>query len=178
VEDEEPTSFAEIYEKYFDFVWQAARRLGAPDEALDDIVQETFLVVHRRMAERRGGLRAWIYGIMVHTVRNHRRTVRRKSPHAERGAADPDLLADLADDPERRAAKAEAARVLYEILASLDDDKREVFVLVELEQLPVTEVAVALDAKLNTVYSRLRLARAAFEEGVRRHRAREAGAVK
>jgi RNA polymerase sigma-70 factor, ECF subfamily len=170
-------SFPEVYDRYFDFVWRVARRLGVGHEALDDIVQETFLVVHRRLAEARSGeLRPWIYGITVHTVRNHRRSLRRKSPHARGdGAPDPDALADIeSDGPERRAEKAEAARALYAILDDLDDDKREVFVLVELEQLSVTDVADVLGMKLNTVYSRLRLARAEFEEGVARHRARDA----
>ncbi|MGC4079583.1 MAG: sigma-70 family RNA polymerase sigma factor [Rubrivivax sp.] len=170
----EPITFGAIYEDYFDFVFRAARRLGVANDALDDIVQETFLVVHRRLGEQSGSVRSWIYGIMVHVVRNHRRTLRRKQPYVfgEHGP-DPDALAAESDGPERRAEKAEAARRLYEILHELDDEKREVFVLVELEQLPVTEVAEALGTKLNTVYSRLRLARAAFEERVREHLLRD-----
>src|SRR5690242_9142316 len=71
----EPLLFADVYDRHFDFVWRAARRLGVGHEAVDDIAQETFLVVHRRLAEpRTGALRAWIYGITVHTVRNHRRS--------------------------------------------------------------------------------------------------------
>jgi RNA polymerase sigma-70 factor (ECF subfamily) len=176
VEAAEPKAFAEIYDRYFDFVWRVARRLGVATNALDDVVQETFLVVHRRLAEpRSSSLRTWIYGITVLIVRNHRRSLRRKSPHATaEGAVDPDALADLAaDGPETHAQKAEAARALHEILGGLDEEKREVFVLVELEQLSGNDVAEALGVKLNTVYSRLRLARVEFEEGVRRHRARD-----
>jgi RNA polymerase sigma-70 factor (ECF subfamily) len=173
---DEPIAFSEIYERHFDFVWRVARRLGVAASALDDVVQETFLVVHRRLDEpRTSSLRTWIYGIAVLVVRNHRRSVRRKSPHATAGAGiDPDTLPDArSEGPEVHAQKAEAARVLYAILESLDEDKREVFVLVELEQLGAADVAKAIDVKLNTVYSRLRLARAEFEEGVRRHRARD-----
>jgi RNA polymerase sigma-70 factor (ECF subfamily) len=174
----EPTSFEDIYDAYFEFVWRAARRLGVAHDALDDIVQETFLVVHRRLAEpRTSALRTWIYGVTAHVVRNHRRSIVRKRPHAVGDPGpDPDLLPDFdADGPERTAQKAEAAQTLYAILRQLDDDKREVFVLVELEQLTVPEVAEALDVKVNTVYSRLRLARAEFETAVRRHLAREGG---
>lgn len=168
-------SFAEVYEEYFDFVWRAARRLGVSSGAVDDVVQETFLVVHRRFAEERSStVRAWIYGITVHMVRNHRRSLRRKSPHALGDAGpEPDDLADRSPGPELQAQKAQAARTLHAILEGLDEDRREVFVLVELEQLAAPEVAEATGAKLNTVYSRLRLARADFDEAVRRHHARE-----
>lgn len=172
----EPTSFADVYDRYFDFVWRIARRLGVRPGALDDVVQETFLVVLRRLAEpRTSTLRTWIYGVTVHMVRNHRRSLRRKSPH-EVGLRAPelDVLADVEHEgPERAAQKAEAARTLYRILHDLDDDKREVFVLVELEELPAAEVAEVVGVNVNTVYSRLRLARAEFEEAVRHHRARD-----
>ena len=123
-------SFAEVYDLYFEFVWRIARRLGVRPAALDDVVQETFMVVHRRLAEPRSStLRTWIYGVTVHMVRNHRRSVRRKSPHRD-GCRTSDLetVADNSDGPERVAQKAEAARTLYGILRDLDDDKREVFV--------------------------------------------------
>lgn len=172
----EPKAFAEVYERYFDFVWRIARRLGVRSASLDDVVQETFLVVHRRLSEpRTSTLRTWIYGVTVHMVRNHRRSIVRKSPH-EVGppVSDIDGLADeTSDGPERAALKAEAARTLYRILHDLDDEKREVFVLVELEQLPAAEVAEVVGINVNTVYSRLRLARAEFEEAVRHHRARD-----
>ena len=171
----DPQSFSEVYERYFDFVWRAARRLGVRSASLDDVVQETFLVVHRRLTEpRTSALRTWIYGVTVHMVRNHRRSIRRKSPH-EVGPLVPDVDAladDTGDGPERAALKAEAARTLYRILHDLDDEKREVFVLVELEQLPASEVAEVVGINVNTVYSRLRLARAEFEAAVRHHRAR------
>jgi RNA polymerase sigma-70 factor, ECF subfamily len=173
---ESTASFAEVYDQYFDFVWRIARRLGVRPAVLDDVVQETFLVVHRRLHEPRSStLRAWIYGVTVHMVRNHRRSVRRKSPHDLAPVlADLDALADhVADGPERAAQKAEAARTIYRILHGLDDDKREVFVLVELEELPAAVVAEIVGVTLNTVYSRLRLARAEFEAAVRQHRARD-----
>lgn len=178
--DDEPCTSAEIYDRYFAFVWRTARRLGVANESVDDIVQETFLVVHRRLAEVRAcALRPWIYGIVLHTVRNHRRSLRRKRPHTlTEPGPDPDALPDPLDGPEAFAQKAEAARTLRAILDQLDDEKREVFVLVELEQLAVPEAAEALAVKVNTVYSRLRLARAEFDEAVRRHLARDRRRVK
>lgn len=172
----EPRSFSEVYDQYFEFVWRVARRLGVAPHSVDDVVQETFLVVHRRFSEERSSsFRTWIYGVTAHMVRNHRRSLRRKSPHLVGSEGpDPDALVDArAGGPERDAQKAEAARTLHGILEAFDEEKREVFVLMELEQLTAVEVSEALDVKLNTVYSRLRGAREEFEEAVRRHHARE-----
>jgi len=174
VTEEHP--FEEIYDQHFDFVWRTARRLGAAGDAIDDVVQEVFLVVHRRMSEPRTcTLRAWIYGVTVHTVRNHRRSLRRKDAHAGHGpSVDPDAIANRHDDsPESSAERAEAARTIHRVLEELDEEKREVFVLVELEELTTSEVALVLDLNTNTVSSRLRLAREGFAEGVRRYRARD-----
>lgn len=175
IESVDPRTFSEIYDGYFEFVWRVARRLGVAPDAIDDVVQEAFLVVHRRLAEERtSSLRTWIYGITAHMVRNHRRSLRRKSPHVLGAPGpDPDAMESRADGPEVSAQKAEAARTLHRILNSLDEEKREVFVLMELEQLTAVEVSEALDVKLNTVYSRLRLAREAFEASVERHHARD-----
>lgn len=168
-------TFSEVYDQYFDFVWRLARRLGVAQDSVDDVVQETFLVVHRRFSEpRSSSLRTWIYGITAHMVRNHRRTLRRKSPHALGAPGpDPDAMESRVEGPEVSAQKAEAARMLHRILESLDEEKREVFVLTELEQMNTSEVAKALDVKLNTVYSRLRVAREEFEVSLRRLHARE-----
>ncbi len=87
-------------------------------------------------------------------------------------SVDPDTLVDRAAGPQEAAAKAEAGRVVDRFLDELDDDKRAVFVLADLEQMTVPEIAVALQAPLNTVYSRLRLARQEFAAAAARHRAR------
>jgi RNA polymerase sigma-70 factor (ECF subfamily) len=171
-------SFESVYEEHFAFVWRSVRRLGVVESAVDDAVQEIFVVVHRRLPEyeERGSLKSWLYGIVLRVVRVHRRTLRRKP--AQLGGSgiesDVDTVSDHeARGPHERAAKNEAVRVLHEILDELDDEKREVFVLAELEQLTVPEIAELVDANLNTVYSRLRAARREFEQGVARHRARD-----
>src|SRR4051794_16597314 len=76
-------TFEEVYEEHFSFVWRAARRLGAPAAAVDDVVQEVFLVVHRRLPEfaGRSSLKTWLFAIVLRVVRDHRRSLRRKSPH-------------------------------------------------------------------------------------------------
>jgi RNA polymerase sigma-70 factor (ECF subfamily) len=171
-------TFDAVYDEHFAFVWRSARRLGVSEAAVDDVVQEIFLVVHRRLDdfEARSSLKTWLFGIALRVVRDHRRSLRRKAPHSLRPEApvDPDALrATAATGPHEAAARAEAVRVLHELLDALDDDKREVFVLAELEQMSAPEIADALGTNVNTVYSRLRVARQAFDEALARHHARD-----
>jgi RNA polymerase sigma-70 factor, ECF subfamily len=169
--------FPELFETYFVFVWRTARRLGISQASLDDVVQETFMIAYRRRAdfEGRSSIKTWLYGITFNVVRAHRRELGAKYPAALNAEtrADPGVLADGADGPHESAAKHEAARFLDRFLEQLNEDQRDVFVLAELEQLSVPEIAAVLGAPLNTVYSRLRLARAEFTKAVTRHRARD-----
>jgi RNA polymerase sigma-70 factor (ECF subfamily) len=170
-------TFAEIFDGHFVFVWRTARRLGVPESYLDDVVQETFVVAFRRRAdfEGRSSLKTWLYGIAFNVVRAHRRELGAKYPaalNAER-RADPALLTDGADGPQESAAKREAARFVDGFVQQLNEDQRDVFVLAELEELSAPEIATVLGAPVNTVYSRLRLARIEFGKAVARHRARD-----
>jgi RNA polymerase sigma-70 factor, ECF subfamily len=163
-------TLAEVYETQFDFVWRSARRLGVASLHVDDVVQEVFLVVHRRLAEFEGrsALKTWLFGITRRVVRDHRRSARRK-PAESLGSLEPADQAGIAD---AQLSQRQETRTLHALLDELDEDKREVFVLAELEQMSGPEIAEALDVNLNTVYARLRAARSAFEQAVARHQAR------
>lgn len=173
----EVPSFEEVYEEHFPFVWRSVRRLGVPVSAVDDAVQDVFVVVHRRLPtfEGRASIRTWLFAILIRVVRDYRRAYRRKDlpVQAGGGPADPDDIAGNESNPQELAAKNEAARMMHELLDRLDDEKREVFVLAELEQMSVPEIADAVGINLNTAYSRLRAARQDFEQGVARLRARD-----
>jgi RNA polymerase sigma-70 factor (ECF subfamily) len=163
-------SLAEIYDRHVALVWRTLRALGVDEAALDDAVQDVFIVIHRRLGdfEGRSALSTWIYGIARRVASQYRRR--------RRDSADPALLereAEPGPSPRDRAERAQAARLVMELLAELDEDKREVFVLMELEQLPAPVVAEMLAIPVNTAYSRLRLARQRFEAALARRRAEE-----
>jgi RNA polymerase sigma-70 factor (ECF subfamily) len=170
-------SFSEVYEEHFGFVWRSAQALGAGAAAVDDVVQEVFVTVHKRLPEFEGRstIRTWLSRIVLNVVRHYRRSLVRRSPHelSKDGVDDPDTLPTRAPDPHDTAELAEGARLLQRLLESLDEDKREVLVLAELEELTVPEIADALELNLNTAYSRLRLARAQFERVLARQRAQD-----
>jgi RNA polymerase sigma-70 factor, ECF subfamily len=177
-DDARVQSFAALYDAHAKFVWRAVLRLGAAPAAVEDLVQEVFLVVHRRIGEFRGhsSARTWLYGIAIRVVRNHRRTLMRQrlTPTARDASVDlAELPAPSERTPELMLAKARATELLQRLLDELEEEPREIFVLVELEELTMPEIVEILGLNLNTAYSRLRAARRAFELLVSRARARD-----
>ncbi len=169
-------SFEGVYESHVEFVFRNAQRLGVADGALDDIVQQVFLVVHRRLVEVAGDapIKAWLFGILAHVVRDYRRSLRRKSPHSALPPIDPATLAEPAGrGPFDALARSEAFEVVVGLLSELSDEKREIFVLSELEQLTAQEISDLIGVNASTVYSRLRAARQDFERAVERSRLRD-----
>jgi RNA polymerase sigma-70 factor (ECF subfamily) len=161
----ETPAFAVIYERYFRAMWRALRRLGVEPAALDDAVQDVFVVVHRRLAEFDGrSLRGWLYAIAVRVASDYRRGARNR-----RAESLAETLVDPAPDPAAASELVASVRLLHALLAELDEKKRTVFVLGELEELGAPEIAEALGENTNTVYSRLRAARAEFDAAYRRH---------
>lgn len=148
------------YKEHFAFVWRSLRRLGVPLQALDDATQDVFIVALRRRTEFRGhsSYRTWLFGIAANVAREERRQGQRAAAlqPIDEGLRSPE------SSPLDHATDAEAVRFVEAFLLTLDDAKREVFILAELEQMPAPEIAEAVGAKLNTVYSRLRAAREAF----------------
>jgi RNA polymerase sigma-70 factor (ECF subfamily) len=156
-------TFDEVYAAHVAYVWRVLRTFGLRDAQLEDAVQDVFLVVHRRLPEWEGraAMTTWLFAIARRVASAHRRRVG--------GDRTEELVDEPAgqDDTFAAMSRAQAAATVFGILQQLDEDKRIVFALVELEQLSVPEVARMLDLNLNTTYSRLRLARHAFELAVR-----------
>lgn len=151
-------AFREIVDSYGSHVWRMLRYLGVREADIEDAAQEVFMIVHRRLHELQqpGALRAWISSICVGVASNARRSQRRRreelveqAPEAAASHASPDTLVERKRERE----------MLLEVLAQLDDEKREVFVLFELEDLDMDEVASLLGCPLKTAYSRLYAAR-------------------
>jgi RNA polymerase sigma-70 factor (ECF subfamily) len=162
-----PPSFEQVYAETFPAVWRTTRRLGVVEDAIDDVVQEVFVTVYRRLHQFEGrcSVKTWVFGILVRVVGNYRRTRRRKGQgHATSSVVgDPGELMDPTPSPLELFSRREAGRVLRQLLTKLDDEKAEAFVLAEIEGLTVPEIAEAIGANVNTVYSRLRAARKDFE---------------
>ena len=166
-----PPDFPTIYRSEFPYVWKTLRRLGAPPQDLEDLAHDLFVVVYRHLSDYEPDrpLRPWLFGIAVRVVADFRRSPR--GGHEILGeSAEP---VDSAPTPHERMERTEARAVLMKALDALNLDRRAVFVMHELDEIPVPEIASTLDIPLNTAYSRLRLARADAAAAIQRFRAGE-----
>jgi RNA polymerase sigma-70 factor (ECF subfamily) len=159
---------ARIYREHGAFVWRALRRLGVAPSDVDDACQEVFVVVYRRLGEYEGRsqMRTWLYGISVRVAAGQRRKAHVRREVATEEPLEPD--APAAGDPEVALSDREALALLDRALDALDDDKRAVFVLYEVEGLEMPEVAEAVGCPLQTAYSRLHAARKEVERTMKR----------
>jgi RNA polymerase sigma-70 factor, ECF subfamily len=164
----------QLFGSHLPFVWRNLRRLGVPDSLVEDAAQDVFLVVHRRWQSwqaERSSIETWLFGIVLRVAHNHRRAQRRRLawllPSHEREVQE---AASPADGPVELLARREAVAIFERALVKMDEDKRAVFLMIDVEQMTVPEAAAALGINLNTAYWRLRKARMAFRGALARLR--------
>lgn len=161
-------AFRAIYEAEFDYVWESLRRLGVRASDLEDVAHDVFVTVHRKLGDYDAfrPIRPWLFGIAFRVASDYRRSsrVQREIFDGELEVQDPGPAAD------ERLESTEAHRLVMAALDTINLDQRAVFILHELDGQSIPEVAAALGAPLNTIYSRLRLARKAFASAVARLR--------
>jgi RNA polymerase sigma-70 factor (ECF subfamily) len=162
--------FRELYDTYFAFVWRAVANRGVPFSAMDDVTQEVFLVVHRKLDQFQGHstVRTWLAGIVRRVVADHRK---KRGNQATGQATLEDYALASTEDPiadlERRA----TVELVSALLEKMSEAQREVFILYELEQLTTREIAELTGTNENTVQTRLQAARRTFKQKLERHRA-------
>lgn len=155
--------FHVLFRDHFRYVWKSLRRLGIAVADCEDLTQEVFVAVHRHRHERDTTRppRPWLFGFAFRIALGHKR---KKSVSSEVPTSD--SILDRERDSDRDIGKImnarDAHRVVQTGLAALSDEQRAVFVLHELDEESAPDIADALGIPLNTVYSRLRLARERF----------------
>ena len=146
---------------HFHTVWRAVRRFGVPQSSAEDITQEVFIVAASKLAEVRAGKeRQYLYAVAARVAANFRRS----SVHRHESPAE-DPLFDATSplpDPELLLDQKRRRELLDDVLDTLTQDLRTAFVLFELEDLSVPEIAEVLEIPTGTVASRLRRAREQF----------------
>jgi RNA polymerase sigma-70 factor, ECF subfamily len=161
----------DIYAHHADFVWRCLRRQGVPREDAGDAIQEVFLAVHRTLAgfEGRSSVRTWLFTICRSVARDRRARAYRRLEVVRPSATFDDV--DERADAAARVEHNDRLSLLETILARLEPELRDVFVLYEIEDLTGEEIAEALTLPLGTVYSRLQVARKEFKRAVVRFEA-------
>jgi RNA polymerase sigma-70 factor, ECF subfamily len=164
-------TIAQLFTEHVRFVWRILASHGVPSRELDDATQEVFLVAHRReldWAPEQVPARAWLHAIAVRVAANHRRLAYHRHQPAGDGLEPPDRGQGMPDEVLERMRLLER---LDQVLEGLDEKKRQVFVLYEIEELSMQEVADVVGCPIKTAYARLYAARdevgAAFERSGR-----------
>ncbi|MFZ6182182.1 RNA polymerase sigma factor [Nannocystis pusilla] len=149
--------FAAIYSEHAAHVWRLARHFGVPPEQLHDVAQEVWVSVFRQLEslDLSRPLKPWLTAVVWNHVRHLRRGYARHMRKAQ-ALTDAEAVRGGGEEPMSRS---EAVWTLEMLLSELPADQREVLLLCDGEGLSAPEVSEALGAPLNTVYSRLRLAR-------------------
>jgi len=166
----EAGDLAALFDANADFVWRSVRRLGVPEAWADDATQQVFVIAQQKiMTIAAGHERAFLFRVAINVASHVRRAAARRR---EVLGEDEGLLVDDAPPQDVALDQMRARAVLDQVLDSLDDDLRTVFVLCELEEMTMADVATMLGLPPGTVASRLRRARVAFHEEAQRVRAR------
>lgn len=165
--------FRTVFESHYDYVWLSLRRLGVHDRDREDIVNEVFFRVHGRLEtyDSSRPLRPWLFAFCVRCAADYRKLARHRReedpPEHEAWSADP------SPGPDERLLASERWKLVARALDTLDLAHRSVFVMHEIDQVPVPTLAEALGIPVGTAYTRLRAARQDFAAFVRRDRAKD-----
>lgn len=160
-----PSRLLALFDQNYDFVWRQLRRLGVPMSIVDDAAQQVFIIASRKLGQVDAGKeRAYCFGIARRVAADARTALRRQQHRREELPVDYKGSRDA--EPDTLLEHKQARALLDEMLDSMSEDLRAVFVLYEIEGLSTPEIATLLGIPVGTAASRLRRARAAFEERV------------
>lgn len=159
-----PHSFEDAFRRHYPLVRHLVGQWGVHPSAVEDVTQEVFVTVHRRWDsfDGRTAFSNWVVGIARRVAKDHRRSRRRAWLRRQNVPA----WRPEPETPQESAERSEAARRVEQFLAGLPVEQREVFVMADVLGMRGPEIAESLGVPLNTIYSRLRLARRKFEEFV------------
>lgn len=160
--------FSGFYDAHIDGVWRLLQRLGVPSAVVDDAAQDVFLIAHRRLCDFRGEstMRTWVAGITLRVAKDYRRAASRRGEQASLELA---TELEAPGRPDEQAMANQSLSLVLRFTSQLEEGQREVFTLVEIEGFTVAEVARLTGTNPNTLSTRLRAARARFNELVERH---------
>jgi RNA polymerase sigma-70 factor, ECF subfamily len=160
-----PIDLSDLFTQQASYVSRALRRCGVHEHDVEDLAQDVFLTVHGKLGsyDPRRPVRPWLNGFIARIAWAYRRLARQRYGSSPKGDEQ-----DPAPSAEELLASAQTRARIQQALEQLSSEKRQVFLLHEIQEEPVAAVATQLGIPLNTAYSRLRHARIDFETAVRR----------
>jgi len=168
-------SVTQVHERHGEFVWRTLHRMGIREPHIEDVYQEVFLVVHRRLHTFSGqcAITTWLYEICFRVAAGYRRKAHFRREELVSDWAELDISDPRSASPERRLVAARQAKQLERILDDMPLEYRVVFVMFEIEGLSSEQIAESVGAPLGTVYSRLYRARKRFAKALTRLRSEQ-----
>jgi RNA polymerase sigma-70 factor (ECF subfamily) len=169
-----PSALRRLVQDHYDFIWRLLARLNVSGAEVDDAAQQVFMVLVSRegLTIKVGSERAFLYGVALRVAKEFRRKSQSQLNHT---LPDPEVLIDRSLDVEAEAERSQARQKLDRILEQMPDNLKEAFILFELEDMSVPEIAQLLEIPTGTVASRLRRARALFQKAVQDLRGQQGG---
>lgn len=167
-------TFEGLYEQRFEDVSRWVRALGAAEADRDDLVQEIFLVVHRRLADFDGqNVAGWLYQIARRKVRDHRRLLWVKHLFGKTSLPLVDAMLTTKQSAFDELETKQKRQLLAELLEKLNEDQRAAFVLFEIEGASGEEIAALTGVPVNTVWARIHKARKKLQDQAERFEKRQ-----
>lgn len=165
--------FRTLFQTEFGYVCRSLHRFGVPSADVDDVAHDVFVAVHARLADYDPArpIRPWLFAFAARLAAKYRERAN-KFGRPQRHSDEPEIM-DSTPNADEQLQASEARSIVVAALQAIDEHRRAVFILHELDEQPMPEIAAALEIPLNTAYSRLRLARDEFRAAVARIRLRE-----
>ncbi len=160
-----PSVLRRLVNEHYDFIWRLLARLNVASAEVDDAAQQVFMVLVSRqeLSIKVGSERAFLYGVALRVAKEFRRKAQSSLNHSR---PDPESLVDQRPGVDAMAERSQARRQLDKILEAMPDNLKEAFILFELEDMTVPQIAELLAIPTGTVASRLRRARALFRNAI------------
>jgi RNA polymerase sigma-70 factor (ECF subfamily) len=170
-------TLTEVHARHGEFIWKTLYHLGMRSPHIEDVYQEVFLVVHRRLDSYAGScaITTWLFEVCFRVAAGYRRRAHFRREQLV-PTASVSCLAASTLSPERELERRQAALRLQDLLSRMKLEQRVVFTMFELEGMSCDQIAENIGVRLGTVYSRLHRARKSFLRALARQRAHDAHA--
>jgi RNA polymerase sigma-70 factor (ECF subfamily) len=159
--DAAPIDFTSVFRAHAAYAWRLLRRLGVAERDAHDVCHDVFIIIHRRLAHIRAqsSVRSFVYSVCVRAASDYRRSARVRRERLSDDSVVDAGATPRSEMPDKVVEHRRLTAFLMAHLERMEDAKREVFVLYEMDELTMAEVAEIVGCPPQTAYSRLHAAR-------------------
>lgn len=170
IRSDKPSEFRKIFDEEFGYVTRVLRRLGVRPADVEDLAQEVFVNAHRKFSEydRSRPVRPWLFAFAFRVAANHQRLSRNSKEVLSEAASDTSMELVDASTPEQALTQRQQQELVLAALQHVPLDRRGALVMHDIDGFSAPDIAASLAIPVNTVSSRVRIARDEFKKALRR----------